>query len=101
MAKKYIYTVKVEHRILAENDQHAIELAKKSQSLDAIFQVEKLKDVRPWWKRKPKVKKACSTCLYFHGSCGRYVMNPDLLKHPEECGYNEYFPHWENKNKEE
>jgi len=40
--------------------------------------------------------KSCSNCKYYNRSCGRYIMNPELLKDPKECGKLETnFPHWE------
>lgn len=48
------------------------------------------------------MNKSCSTCKYFSNSCGRYIMNPELLKNPKECGRWDNpetgFPHWEAKN---
>ena len=96
---RFKYIVKVTHKILAENDQQAIDIAKKLQNLDAVFEVEKIG--KKWWKKK-KVKKCCMNCLYFNGTaCSRYVMNPDLLKHPQECGHSGLYPHFEPSFKAE
>lgn len=40
--------------------------------------------------------KGCSTCKYYNNTCGRYLMNPELLKDPKECGKLETdYPHWD------
>lgn len=42
--------------------------------------------------------RGCSNCKYYNNTCGRYLMNPELLKDPKECGKSETgYPHWELK----
>ena len=39
--------------------------------------------------------KICGNCKYYRNTCGRYLINPELLKDQKECGYGTEFPHWE------
>lgn len=44
------------------------------------------------------MEKSCINCKYYSNTCGRYLMNPELLKDPKECGRPETgYPHWELK----
>lgn len=97
MAIRYKYKVTITQYILAEDDQDAIDKVKYARSIDAVYEVERFRS--KWWKKRNRQQKGCQTCIYYNKGCSRYVMNPDLLKHPEECGIDGHSPHWEWNNK--